>query len=161
MVEARSQFTFYESFFKALSRIKKKADRADAYDLICRYALYGEMPNVEDLQDSVAVAFEVVKPNLDASRRKAESGKKGGKKKQTESKRKQTASKSKQTQANRKQVKEQEKEQEQVKEQLLYTPLPPKGEASAFSAFWEVYPKKKGKAEGEKSAAPGNSQNLL
>lgn len=42
----RTQFTFYESFYKAISRIKKKADRADAYDVICRYLLYGETPSV-------------------------------------------------------------------------------------------------------------------
>ena len=41
----RTQFTFYESFYKAISRIKKKADRADAYDAICKYALTGIEPD--------------------------------------------------------------------------------------------------------------------
>lgn len=86
----REQFTFYQSFEKAISRIKKKTDRCEAYDAIVRYALYGEMPDLERIADSAAIAFELSKPNLDASRRKAESGKLGGK---AEAKPKQTASK--------------------------------------------------------------------
>ena len=86
----REQFTFYQSFEKAISRIKKKTDRCEASDAIVRYALYGEMPDLERIADSAAIAFELSKPNLDASRRKAESGKLGGK---AEAKPKQTASK--------------------------------------------------------------------
>lgn len=83
----RSQFTFYDSFYRALKRIKKKADRADAYDAIVTYALLGEEPDLENMPDAAAIAFEVIRPNLDASRRKAANGKKGGEsKKQTESK---------------------------------------------------------------------------
>lgn len=90
----RSQFTFYASFFQSISRIKKKADRCDAYDAICGYALTGELPNLDSIAESAAIVFDLSKPNLDASRRKAESGKAGGKRKQTESK----------PEANRKQV---------------------------------------------------------
>ena len=95
---ARKQFTFYESFASALSRIKKKSDRADAYDAICRYALYGELPDLEKLPDSAAIAFDLIRPTLDVSKRKADAGKTGGTAKQDASKpeanRKQTASKS-------------------------------------------------------------------
>lgn len=77
-MSARTQFTFYESFFRAISRIRKAADRAAAYDAICRYALYGEEPDFERLPDSSAIAFELVKPNLDSARRKSEGGKKCG-----------------------------------------------------------------------------------
>lgn len=73
----RTQFTFYESFVKALARIRKKADRADAYDAICMYALYGVEPDMDMLSDAAAIAFELIKPNLDASRRKSDSGKAG------------------------------------------------------------------------------------
>lgn len=82
-MENRSQFTFYESFYHALRRIKKKADRAEAYDAICAYALFGTEPDMDALSDAVAIAFSLVKPNLEASRRKAVSGKKGGLGKQT------------------------------------------------------------------------------
>lgn len=95
----RSQFTFYASFFQSISRIKKKADRCDAYDAICGYALTGELPNLDSIAESAAIVFDLSKPNLDASRRKAESGKAGGKRKESESKpeanRKQTGSKRK------------------------------------------------------------------
>lgn len=81
----RTQFTFYESFFTALRRIRRKSDRADAYDAICAYALYGTEPDLDKLSDSAAIAFSLVRPNLDASRRKAKSGKAGGSWKQNES----------------------------------------------------------------------------
>lgn len=82
----RTQFTFYESFAKAILRIKKKADRADAYDAICNYALYGVEPNLDSMSDAAAIAFELIRPNLDASKRKAENGKRKAKQKQTGSK---------------------------------------------------------------------------
>lgn len=124
----RTQFTFYESFFKAISRIKKDADRCKAYDAICSYALYGNEPDMDTLPDAAAIAFELSKPNLDSSRRKAENGKNGGSKKQTASK----------TEANEKQTaskKEKEIEIEKEKEyECIYNPLPPKG---AFEVFAE------------------------
>lgn len=82
----RKQFTFYESFASALRRIKKDADRAKAYDAICDYALHGMLPDVDALPDAAAIAFELIKPTLDASAKKAKSGKSGGEAKQTESK---------------------------------------------------------------------------
>ena len=86
-MEERKQFTFYLSIFKAIRKIKKKTDRADAYDAICAYALFGEEPDLEAMADSVSIAFELIRPVLDASRRKSKSGKQGGsKQKQSESK---------------------------------------------------------------------------
>ena len=82
----RTQFTFYESFAKAVGRIKRPADRARAYDAIVDYALYGREPDMDALPDAVAIALELIRPTLDSSRRKAESGKAGGKKKQAKSK---------------------------------------------------------------------------
>lgn len=120
----RKQFTFYESFFKAIIRIKKDADRCKAYDAICSYALYGTEPDIAGLPDSAAIAFELSKPNLDASRRKAASGKKGGERKQTVSK----------TEANEKQTaSKKEKEKENKKENKCYTPIPPTGVFAEFA----------------------------
>lgn len=87
----RSQFTFFASFFEAISKIRKKADRADAYDAICAYALCAQEPELDKLPDAAQVVFLLAKPNLDSSRKKAKSGKAGGSKqkandKQTESK---------------------------------------------------------------------------
>ena len=87
----RTQFTFYESFFKAVSRIKKKADKADAYDMICAYALYQEEPDLDSASDAVAIAFELLRPVLDKAKERSESGKKGGSK--PEANGKQTGSK--------------------------------------------------------------------
>ena len=67
----RTQFTFYESFYKAISRIKKKADRADAYDIICSYALFQEEPDLDSVSDAVAIAFELLRPVLDKAREKS------------------------------------------------------------------------------------------
>lgn len=91
----RGQFTFYASFAKAAERIRKKADRCDFYDAVKDYAIYGKEPEWEALSDTVAVAFELVRPTLDASKRKAENGKRGGaasKPEATRSKPKQPAS---------------------------------------------------------------------
>ena len=125
----RSQFTFYASFFQSISRIKKKADRCDAYDAICGYALTGELPNLDSIAESAAIVFDLSKPNLDASRRKAESGKAGGKRKQTGSK----------PEANRKQAetvrvkeKEKEKEKELEKEKESYSPPTPSPGETGF-----------------------------
>ncbi len=73
----RTQFTFYESFATALRRIRKKADRCDAYDAIADYALYGLEPDLDALPNSAAIALELIRPTLDASRRKAEGGARG------------------------------------------------------------------------------------
>lgn len=88
---ARSQFTFYESFYKAVSRIKKAQDRAAAYDMICAYALYQTEPDLDKAPDSVAIAFDLLRPVLDKAKEKAENGKKGGSKQEANGK--QTVSK--------------------------------------------------------------------
>ena len=67
----RGQFTFYASFATALRRLKRKNERCDAYDAIVNYALFGVEPEEGTLPDAVMIAFELIRPNLDASRRKA------------------------------------------------------------------------------------------
>lgn len=125
----RTQFTWYESFSKAIKRIKKKADRCDAYDAISDYALYGREPDLDQLPDSAAIAFELIRPNLDASRRKANAGKSGGSAKQNASK----------AEAERKQEeteREKEKEKEKEKENECYPPTPlPDGKGKRQSRF--------------------------
>lgn len=146
----RTQFTFYESFYKAISRIKKKADRADAFDAICAYALYGLEPNLESMPDAAAIAFELSKPNLDASRRKATSGKKGGERKQKESK----------SEANGKQsASKKENKKKNKKENECYNPLPPfewaEPELKAAAQDWLKY-----KAERREAYKPTGLKNL-
>ena len=124
-MDERTQFTFYASFFDAVSRIKKKADRADAYDAICAYALREEDPDFSKMSDAAQIAFLLIKPNLDSSRRKAKSGKDGGSKKANG---KQNGSKQeancKQEQPESEKEKEKEKETEKEKENECYPPTP-------------------------------------
>ena len=70
----RTQFTFYDSFYRALSRIKKKADRADAYDAIVVYALTGEEPDLDKLPKKVAAVFLENRPLMDLDRRQSIEG---------------------------------------------------------------------------------------
>ena len=70
----RKQFTFYRSFYEALCLITDKAERADAIDAICRYALDGEAPDMEALSDTAKVVMVLIRPVLDTARRKAEGG---------------------------------------------------------------------------------------
>lgn len=134
----RTQFTFYESFWRAINRIKNKAARCAAYDAVCQYALYGIEPEIDKMPDSAAIAFELIKPNLDASRRKAKNGSAGGKGKQTESK-----SEANQKQTESKKEKENKKENKKEDECL-------KGN---FDTFWEAYPRKEGKQKAEAAFA--------
>lgn len=74
MTEQRDGFLFYRSFYEAIHSLPKK-DRLSAYEALIEYALDGTTPN---LSGAPAAVFTLAKPNIDASRRKAESGKKGG-----------------------------------------------------------------------------------
>ena len=148
----RNQFTFYFSFYKTISRIKNKAARADAYDAICKYALTGELPDLDKLPDTAAMVLDIAIPVIDSGSKKAESGKRGGSK--PEANRKQTPSKS---QANRKQTvsekegeKEGEIEGEIEKENKCFippTPTPPpagteigaEAKRAAFAAVMNAY----------------------
>lgn len=150
-MEERKQFTFYLSIFKAIRKIKKKTDRADAYDAICAYALFGEEPDLEAMTDSVSIAFELIRPVLDASRRKSKSGKQGGSKpKQTESKPeanvKQTVSKSDESASKGEKEKEEEIEKEVEIEhecvKRVCSESKPQAEGRSFTGFWEDYPAK-------------------
>ena len=104
----RKQFTFYRSYLDAIRRLPKK-EQGNIVLAICNYALDETIPSaLSPIADTV---FTLVKPTLDASRRKAEAGNCGGKTKATA---KQTVSK---TQANVKQtVSEKEREKEKEKE---------------------------------------------
>lgn len=139
----RTQFTFYDSFFRSISRIKNKNARCDAYDAICRYALTGEGPDLDKMSDAAAIAFEGAKPNLDASRRKAESGKKGGECKQAESKH-EANNKQIETKSVESKNKTKDKDKNKNKDKCL---------KEDFELFWEAYPKKKAKQDAEKAFA--------
>lgn len=138
-MDERTQFTFYASFFDAVSRIKKKADRADAYDAICAYALREEDPDFSKMSDAAQIAFLLIKPNLDSSRRKAKSGKNGGSAKQMASKAeansKQSGSKAEANDKQEQPASEIEKEKEREKENECYPPNPLAGGSEKKKRF--------------------------
>ena len=133
-MDERTQFTFYASFFDAVSRIKKKADRADAYDAICAYALREEDPDFSKMSDAAQIAFLLIKPNLDSSRRKAKSGKDGGSRKASG---KQNGSKQEANckQDERESEKEKEKENARATENECYPPNPLAGGSEKKKRF--------------------------
>ena len=129
-MEQRGQFTFYSSVFESARRIRNKAARAEFYDAICAYALNGIEPDLDKLSDAAAIGFISAKPNLDASRKKAKSGKAGGSAKQTGSK---PEANGKQTGSEKEKEKEKEKEYECTRARVC------------FDDFWEQYPHQVGR----------------
>ena len=84
----RKQFTFYQSYWKAASKMNKK-DRLAIYDAITAYGLFGVEP--EGLTDRQETVFCLIQPTLDTGRRKAQNAMRGKgtpktKQKQTENK---------------------------------------------------------------------------
>ena len=65
----RKQFTFYESFYRALAKLPAELAQQGAW-VIATYALYGQLPEVE-LDPAVDAVFEMAKPVLDAARKKS------------------------------------------------------------------------------------------
>lgn len=70
----RDSFVFYESFYLALSELSA-TQQGKIYTAICRYALYGEEP---ELKGASSAVFKLIKPQIDANNRRYENGKKGG-----------------------------------------------------------------------------------
>lgn len=163
----RTQFTFYRSFASALKRIRKDADRAKAYDAICDYALDGKEPDLSGLPDAAAIAFDLIRPVLDTSKRKSENGKRGANAKREKedskpkAKQKQASSKSKQNdskpEANAKRGEtssEKEKEKEKKLENECYLPLTPS--LREIVKQWVTY-----KAERKEAYKPTGLQKLV
>ena len=145
-MDNRGQFTFYRSFWEAVQGFPKK-DRLPILEAIISYALDAKVPG--GLSQSQLAFFSLVKPTLDASRRKAANGKLGGKSEKAN--RKQTESK---TEANRKQTEsEKEGEKENEKENEIEIEIEneddkEQSESNApfsgklFTVFWDAYPRK-------------------
>lgn len=75
----RRQFTFYESFWRAIDKISEPAERLAAFEALCRYALE-EVEPAAPLPEAAAVAFELIRPVLRVAHVRAERGREGGKK---------------------------------------------------------------------------------
>ena len=140
-MDERSQFTFYRSFWEAVKGLPKK-DRLPILESIMEYALDGKAPS--GLSQSQSAFFLLVKPNLDASRKKAANGKQGGSK---------PKAKGKQTQREKEVEKENENEVEveienEIEKESLYTDgvcVNRDTDTDRFERFWNLYPNKLGK----------------
>lgn len=110
-MEERKQFTFYASFHKAAQALQVPEERGALYEAICNYALCGTEPQ---LSGAVAGMFELIRPNLDASRRKAENrlGKKQSENKQKTNQQQNEKKREKKKESESKSESESEKENE-------------------------------------------------
>ena len=72
----RKQFTFYRSFFESIENLRTKKEKAEAYRIICDYALNGNEPDEKVLTPVGARLFEIVRPVLDTAHRRAQLAKK-------------------------------------------------------------------------------------
>jgi len=94
----RDSFIFYRSFYQSAKKLPKE-DKAELFDAICAYALDSELVELSVVPEAI---FTVIRPNLDANRRKWENGCKEKKKpSEVEAKEEQEISK---TEANDKQT---------------------------------------------------------
>ena len=149
-MEQRKQFTFYRSYYEAIAKLDDPLQRAEIYEILIQYALDGTEPDPDSLPGPVSMAYLLIRPTLDASRRKAMSGKRGG---EAEHKEKLPASKQ---EANSEQT-GREKEIEEEKEKELENEIEKEYKkesythASDFARFWASYPRKEGRAEAERA----------
>ena len=68
----REQFTFYRSYWEAVKRLRKPADRLSALEAIAAYALDGEERDLTDAADAI---FVLIRPVLDSAAKKSKGGK--------------------------------------------------------------------------------------
>jgi len=88
--KTRDSFIFYRSFFSATKHLNQ-VEKAQLFEAICSYALDGKLSLLEGTPQGM---FELIKPQLDANRKRFENGcKKKQKISKTEAKNKQTISK--------------------------------------------------------------------
>jgi len=69
-IKNRDSFIFYRSFFSA-TKCLNQVEKAQLFDAICSYALDNE---IGELNGTAQGMFELIKPQLDANRKKFENG---------------------------------------------------------------------------------------
>lgn len=82
MSKPRNQFTFYRSYYDAIQALSKR-DQSSLILAICAYAIYETEP--KGLSNAATTAFKLIKPTLDAGRKKAENGSQKGKNSESKS----------------------------------------------------------------------------
>lgn len=127
-MEGRGQFTFYRSFYEAVSELPKKS-RLGVYEAVMEYALDGKEPKL--LDGVQKAAFILIKPVLDASEKKARAGRLGAA----------VTNRQKRGKGEKEKENEIEIENETETENETEDERLPEG----FCEFWDLYPVKLGK----------------
>ena len=157
----RKQFTFYESFAAAISRIRIKSARCDAYDAVVNYAIRGVEPDMDALPDAVAIAFDLIRPTLDTAAKRSLGGtiRAAGQRAGSAAAQRQLSRSSASAQP---QLSGKEKEKEAEAEIEIEIEIESESEtenecsdppASPFEKFWAAYPRKIGKAAARRAFA--------
>ena len=128
----RKQFTFYRSFFNAMSEMDLE-ERGVAISWVCAYALDGVEP--PEMRGNQKIFRDLVRPVLESGRNKALAGRKGGS----------TTQASKQVSKKENEI-EKEIEIEGECENDMQQGLP-WTYTDSFERFWNLYPVKIGKEE--------------
>ena len=128
----RKQFTFYRSFFNAMSEMSME-ERGVAVSWVCEFALDGIEP--PPMRGNQKIFRDLVQPVLESGRNKAMAGRNGGRASQAS---KQVSKKEKEIEIEN----EIECECEKDKQQGL-----PWTYTDSFERFWDLYPVKIGKDE--------------
>ncbi len=67
----RKQFTFYQSFYESIQCLKTNKEKLQAYDMLCRFALFGEAPDEKETKDGVLAIFSMSRPILNRARQRS------------------------------------------------------------------------------------------
>jgi len=67
----RKQFTFYRSFYESIQQLPTKKEKLMAYEMICKYALDGKLPEMETQKSSTLAIFSLCQPILNRARKRS------------------------------------------------------------------------------------------
>ena len=73
--ERRKCFTFFVSFYYAISSLPDERDQLNLYKAIAEYALFDAEPQLEGICSAM---FDLMRPNIDSSNARRKNGEKGG-----------------------------------------------------------------------------------
>jgi len=135
MENIRDSFIFYRSFYQAAKKLPKE-DKAEIFDAICSYALDGEEMDLSVVPEAI---FTVIKPNLDANRKRWANGCKDKTKTNSKEEIIKTEAKDKQT------VSKTEGNKDKDKDKDLNVNKNINNNIDQFEEFWNLYNYKKAK----------------
>ena len=149
-------FHCYHSYRRRCEKLDDK-ELGGLFRALMEYSETGVRP---ELDGRLSIAFDFIADDIDRAKiaygnrckKNAENGKRGGRPKEND------AEESEETQSvfsvSDKSQKSEKSQSESERKRKRNTPLPPEGETRAlFAAFWDAYPKKKGKGYAEAAFA--------